>query len=97
MVFDVSARPDFYGKDAGYHLFVGFDSSVSLAKMKFDQEFRDPSKLHWSRDLNEEELNVLEEWVDKYDSTYKLAGYIKEDGKLKKWKNCKNDRNNEDG
>lgn len=36
MVFDVSARPDFYGKGSGYHLFVGFDSSVSLAKMKFD-------------------------------------------------------------
>ena len=62
--------------------------------MKFDQEFRDPSKMHWTRDLNEEELNVLEEWVEKYEKTYKLAGYIKDDGKLKIWKNCKKISNN---
>lgn len=84
MVFDVSARPDMYGKGAGYHLFVGCDSSVALAKMKFDQDYRDPTKFHWSRDLNENELNVLEEWVVKYNKTYKLIGYIKDDRKLKK-------------
>ena len=83
MVFDVSARADFYGPGSGYHLFVGFDSSVSLAKMKFDMDYRDPSKFHWSRDLNEDELNVLEEWVVKYEKTYKVIGYIKDDGKLK--------------
>lgn len=82
-VFDVSSREDFYGKEGGYHLFVGKDSSVALGKMQFDAEFLDPSQMHWSRDLNEEELQVLDEWVEKFESKYALVAYIKDDGKLK--------------
>jgi len=82
-VFDVSASPGFYGKEGGYHLFIGNDSSVALAKMKFDKEFLDPSHLHWSRDLDAKELNILEEWLQRFEGKYKLVGYIKDDGKFK--------------
>jgi len=57
---------------------------VALAKMKFNQEFLDPSQLHWSRDLDEQELNVLEDWVDRFEGKYELVAYIKDDRKLKK-------------
>ena len=57
---------------------------MALAKMKFNQEFLDPSQLHWSRDLDEQELNVLEDWVDRFEGKYELVAYIKDDRKLKK-------------
>lgn len=41
-IFDVSSN-DMYGPNGGYNLFIGKDSSVALAKMKFDKEFLDPS------------------------------------------------------
>ena len=46
-VFDGSSNP-MYAKDGSYNCFVGKDASVALAKMKFDDEFMDPKKLHWS-------------------------------------------------
>jgi len=82
-VFDVSSN-EMYARDGSYHLFVGKDASVALAKMKFNKEFLDPSQLHWARDLNEEELNVLEDWLVRFVGKYKLVAYIKDDQKLKK-------------
>ena len=82
-IYDVSEGESFYGKGAGYHLFIGNDSSVALAKMDFNPEYMDPSQMHWQRDLNEEELNVLEEWVELYERKYTHVAYIKDDGKLK--------------
>jgi len=79
-IFDVSSN-EMYGPDGGYNLFVGKDSSVALAKMKFDKEFLDPSELHWSSDLNTSELNILEDWLVKFYEKYPLVGYIKDDGK----------------
>ena len=32
---------------------------------------------------------MLEEWVVKYEKSYKLVGYIKDDGKVKKWSQMK--------
>ena len=82
-VFDVSSNP-MYSAEGSYHLFVGRDASVALAKMKFDKEFLDPTLLHWRRDLDQKELNVLEEWLEKFEGKYPLEAYIKDDGKLKR-------------
>ena len=57
-VFDASSN-QLYGPEGSYNMFVGVDGSVALAKMRFDSEFLDASQLHWSRDLDEEELNIL--------------------------------------
>ena len=83
-VFDVSTNEGFYGKEGSYHLFVGKDASVALAKMKFNAEFLDPSQLHWKRDLDEKEHNILQDWLERFENKYKLVGYIKDDGKLKR-------------
>lgn len=82
-VFDVSSN-EMYAPDGAYHLFVGKDASVALSKMKFNKEFLDPSQLHWARDLDEKELNILEDWVDRFEGKYELVAYIKDDLKLKK-------------
>ena len=65
-IFDASSNL-MYGPEGSYNLFVGVDASVALAKMRFDKEFLDPSLHHWSRDLDEKELNILEEWVVKFE------------------------------
>lgn len=81
-IFDASANA-MYGPEGSYNLFVGKDASVALAKMKFDKEFMDPSLLHWARDLDEKELNILEDWVIKFEGKYETVAYIKDDLKLK--------------
>ena len=78
-IFDVSEN-EMYGKDGGYNLFVGKDASVALSKMKFNKEFMDPSQLHWKKDIDLEELNILEDWLIKFNGKYPVVGYIKEDG-----------------
>ncbi len=79
-VYDVTENQDMYGPDAGYHLFIGKDSSVALAKMDFNDEYMDPAQLHWKRNLNETELTTLDEWVEKFDGKYPVVAYIKDDG-----------------
>ena len=82
-IFDVGATEDgreFYGNDGSYNMFVGVDCSMALGKMKFDSEFLDPLQMHWSRDLELRELNILQDWVDKFEGKYPIAGYIKDDG-----------------
>jgi predicted heme/steroid binding protein len=36
VIYDVSAKKDFYGPGAGYHLFAGREAGRALAKMSFD-------------------------------------------------------------
>ena len=81
-VFDASSN-QMYGPEGSYNMFIGVDASVALAKMRFDAECLDASKLHWSRDLDEKELNILEEWVTKFEEKYPTVAYIKDDLKLK--------------
>jgi len=81
-IFDASANA-MYGPEGAYNLFVGKDASVALAKMKFDKECLDPSLLHWARDLDEKELNILEDWVTKFEGKYEVVAYIKDDLKVK--------------
>ena len=77
-IFDVSEN-EMYGPNGGYHLFVGKDASVALGKMQFNPEFLDPKQLHWSKDLNKEELKILDDWETKFIGKYKIVGKILED------------------
>lgn len=81
-IFDVSSN-EMYGPEGGYNLFVGKDASVALAKMKFNKEFLEPWNLHWSRDLEEKELQILDDWVTRFVEKYPIVAYIKDDLKLK--------------
>ena len=81
-VYDVTEN-EMYAVGQGYNCFIGKDASVALAKMKFDKEFLDPTQMHWSRDLNKEELNILKDWVTKFDGKYKVVAMIENDGKIK--------------
>ena len=82
-IYDVTEN-EMYADGQGYNCFIGKDASVALAKMKFDKEFLDPTLLHWSRDLNEEELSILKDWETKFDGKYKIVACIENDGKIKK-------------
>ena len=37
--------------------------------------------MHWSSHLDEKELNILEDWLDKFMAKYRLVGYIENDMK----------------
>jgi predicted heme/steroid binding protein len=74
-VFDVSGK-DVYMGGGGYQVFAGKDASCALAKMKFDDELMDPSRNHWSKDLNEKEMKVLNDWVDYYAKRYPIVGKV---------------------
>mmetsp|Transcript_30818 Transcript_30818/g.67658 ORF Transcript_30818/g.67658 Transcript_30818/m.67658 type:complete len:180 (+) Transcript_30818:161-700(+) len=78
-IFDVTGS-EFYSAGGSYASFVGKDTSVALGKMKFNPEYFDPRALHWTRDLDERELNILQDWVDKFGAKYEVVGYIKDDG-----------------
>lgn len=75
-VFDVTGS-EFYGAAGNYSSFVGKDTSVALGKMKFNKEYFDPAAMHWRRDLDEKELNILNDWMVKFADKYPLVGYIK--------------------
>ena len=78
IIFDVSNN-EVYKENGGYHVFCGHDASVALAKMNFNDEYFDRSKLLWNKDLDKEELVVLADWVDFYAKRYPIVGYIKEE------------------
>ena len=77
-VFDVTGS-EFYGAGGNYSSFVGKDTSVALGKMKFDKEFFDPAVMHWRKDLEERELNILNDWRVKFEDKYPLQAYLMDD------------------
>ena len=77
-VFDVTGS-EFYGAGGHYSSFVGKDTSVALGKMKFNKEYFDPAAMHWRRDLDEKELNILNDWMVKFADKYPLVGYINDE------------------
>ena len=63
----------------GYNVFAGKDASVALAKMNFALDLMDTNKYHWSKNLNENEMKILDNWVDFYTKRYKVVAKIKYD------------------
>ena len=74
-VYDVSSNQDMYGEGKGYNVFIGKDSSVALARMKFDAELFNTTKFKW-KNLNAKEMKVLDEWVVKFDEKYPVIAKL---------------------
>ena len=65
-VFDVT-KSNNYGPKCTYSLFAGHDITVSLGKMSFEIEFLDCAYGM----LNSEERYTMEQWYNKFESSYK--------------------------
>lgn len=71
IVYDVTSAKDFYGPEGPYANFAGKDASRALALMSLKIEDVENTDLS---DLNEEQLNVLNDWERKFKSKYKIVG-----------------------
>ena len=71
IVYDVTSAKDFYGSEGPYANFAGRDASRALALMSLKIEDVENTDLS---DLNEEQLNVLNDWERKFKSKYKIVG-----------------------
>lgn len=69
-VYEVA--PQFYGPGAAYHIFAGKEASRCLAKSLLDG--KDANK-NWV-DCTEEELETLDEYVEKFESKYPVVGWF---------------------
>ena len=47
--------------------------------MNFAEELMDHAKNHWSKNLNEAEMKVLDEWVIFYQKRYPIVARLAED------------------
>ncbi|CAI9730727.1 Hypothetical predicted protein [Octopus vulgaris] len=75
VVFDVSTRREFYGKNAVYNRLVGRDSTNAVAKMSLHET--DVSKAHDISDLSETQLKDLEQIFHQvYLAKYPIVGFM---------------------
>uniref|UniRef100_A0A0G4FB31 Cytochrome b5 heme-binding domain-containing protein n=1 Tax=Chromera velia CCMP2878 TaxID=1169474 RepID=A0A0G4FB31_9ALVE len=76
VVYDMTSHPDgrtMYGPGGSYNVFAGKDATRAFAKFNFDQQ--EMNKGDWS-DLNVFENEMLQSWVDKFDSKYDVVGKV---------------------
>lgn len=71
-VYDVSRGRLFYGPQGPYSLFAGRDATRALALMSFD-----PNDLTGDLEgLSPDELEVLQDWEDKFKERYPRVGHL---------------------
>lgn len=71
-VYDVTRGRDFYGPGGPYAMFAGKDCTRALAKGSFDpQDFCGDL-----RDLEREDLDKLEEWIELFEGKYRRVGRL---------------------
>ena len=69
-IFDVTAKPEFYGPGAGYNVFAGKDASYGLAKTSLDEVTGDLSTLSMS------ERDTLDQWYNLFTDKYHIVGKV---------------------
>ncbi|SAM00291.1 hypothetical protein [Absidia glauca] len=71
-VFDVSTKPDSYGKGAGYNCFAGKDASraLGMSSLKLEDCVADYST------LTEKELETLDQWHAFFSKRYSIIGKV---------------------
>ncbi|KAI9372677.1 cytochrome b5-like heme/steroid binding domain-containing protein [Aspergillus egyptiacus] len=82
-VFDVSPGRNFYGPGGPYENFAGRDASRGLAFQSFDREMltEDLSgPLDDLKDLNEEQLENLQSWEERFLEKYLVVGKLVAEG-----------------
>ncbi|KAG5494035.1 hypothetical protein JKF63_01869 [Porcisia hertigi] len=73
-VYEVA--PHYYGPGQHYHVFAGTEASRALAKADLTGKYLNQ---YWVN-CTEEELDVLEEYVEKFNSKYPIVGwYVPDD------------------
>lgn len=81
----MSSSPGFYGPEGAYGVFAGHDASRCLATMRYcnctsqivSQYSLNPEDLDKSVEgLSAADLDVLDEWVDKYMGKYPCLGTL---------------------
>jgi len=70
LVFDMTPGESFYGPGGPYAGFAGHDASRSLARMELEVTSTDIG------DLKASEMQVLDEWYQKYQMKYNVVGKI---------------------
>jgi membrane-associated progesterone receptor component len=71
-VYDVTRGRDFYGPGGPYAMFAGKDCTRALAKVSFDEELFTGD----IRDLEAEELEKLDEWIEMFEGKYRRVGRL---------------------
>ncbi len=74
IIYDITSHEtgrSFYGPGESYHLWAGKDATRSLATMDFKQTG------NVIDDLSAEQLQTLDQWVEKYKAKYRVVGVIK--------------------
>ncbi|KAL1889625.1 Dihydrodipicolinate synthase [Ceratocystis pirilliformis] len=78
-VFDVSARPEFYGPEGSYANFAGRDASRGLACGSFDEDMLTmdlDAPLDSLDNLTEEQLEALAGWEESFRAKYTVIGKL---------------------
>jgi len=71
-VYDVTRGRDFYGPGGPYAIFAGKDCTRALAKVSFDEELFTGD----IQDLEAEELEKLDEWIEMFEGKYRRVGRL---------------------
>ena len=74
-VYDVTRGRHFYGPGGPYAVFAGKDCTRALAKMSFDAADFTGSL----ESLSQEELDNLEDWIERLRMKYRLLGRLLDD------------------
>jgi len=72
-VFDVSQAPHLYGPGKTYHCFAGRDATKAFARVSLEEADIASQDL---TDLTAEELRILANWIEKYQSTYAVVAKL---------------------
>eukprot|EP00918_Siedleckia_nematoides_P078882 GHVU01172702.1.p1 GENE.GHVU01172702.1~~GHVU01172702.1.p1 ORF type:complete len:202 (+),score=22.33 GHVU01172702.1:243-848(+) len=78
VVYDVTSHPtgrDFYGPGSSYNVFAGRDATYCLATMSLDGKMT--NQLSSLKSISISESQTLFNWVERYDSKYKVVAYLK--------------------
>ncbi|WRT64367.1 uncharacterized protein IL334_001299 [Kwoniella shivajii] len=71
-VFDVTTKPEMYGKGRGYNIFAGKDASKGLGMSSLDIKDAVPDY----SSLNETQLNTLNQWESFFEKRYNVVGKV---------------------
>ncbi|WVW82547.1 hypothetical protein I302_104558 [Kwoniella bestiolae CBS 10118] len=71
-VFDVTNKPEMYGKGKGYNIFAGRDASKGLGMSSLDIKDAVPDY----SSLNESQMNTLNQWESFFEKRYNVVGKV---------------------